>query len=206
MALVKYNNNSISAVTSAASIPSGAMTLIKTLTADNSANLSFVHGTDGVVLDSTYPIYQFIFVNPSIRSNTEKLGFNVSIDSGSNYNIAKTSSAFRAYHGENGSGGVLQYYGDDDLAQGTGLQPIQNGGNSDADSCISGDMFLFNPSSTTFVKHFIMKSNNNNSGGRSQVLYIAGYANTTSAINAVRFQANTGNIDGKIKLYGIKDS
>ena len=67
-------------------------------------------------------------------------------------------------------------------------------------------MFLFNPSSTTFVKHFIMKSNNNNSSGRSQVLYIAGYANTTSAINAVRFQANTGNIDGTIKLYGIKDS
>jgi len=188
------------------SVSLGSMVHIKTLTADNSANLSFVHGTNGVVLDSTYPIYQFIFVNPSIRSNTEKLAFNVSIDSGSNYNIAKTSTAFRAYHGENGSGGVLQYYGDDDLAQGTGLQPIHHGGNSDADSCISGDMFLFNPSSTTFVKHFIMKTNNNNSSTNSQVLHIAGYANTTSAINAVRFQANTGNIDGTIKLYGIKDS
>ena len=205
MALVKYNNNSISAVTSTG-LATGSLVHIKTLTADNSANLSFVHGSNGVVLDSTYPIYQFIFVNPSIRSNTEKLGFNVSIDSGSNYNIAKTSTAFRAHHGENDSGGVLQYYGDDDLAQGTGLQPIHHGGNSDADSCISGDMFLFNPSSTTFVKHFIMKSNNNNSSGRSQVLHIAGYANTTSAINAVRFQANTGNIDGTIKLYGIKDS
>ena len=205
MALVKYNNNSISAVTSTG-LAEGSLVPIKTLTASSSATLSFVHGTDGVVLDSTYPIYQFIFVNPSIRSNTEKLGFNVSIDSGSNYNIAKTSTAFRAYHGENGSGGVLQYYGDDDLAQGTGLQPIHHGGNSDADSCISGDMVLYNPSSTVFVKHFIMKTNNNNSSTNSQVLHIAGYANTTSAINAVRFQSNTGNIDGTIKLYGIKDS
>jgi hypothetical protein len=205
MALVKYNNNSISAVTSTG-LATGSLVPIKTLTADNSANLSFVHGTDGVVLDSTYPIYQFIFINPSIRSNTEKLAFNVSIDGGSNYNVAKTSTAFRAYHGENDSGGVLQYYGDDDLAQGTGLQPIHHGGNTDADSCVSGDMFLFNPSSTTFVKHFIIKSVLNNSSTNSQVEYMAGYANTTSAINAVRFQANTGNIDGTIKLYGIKDS
>ena len=205
MALVKYNNNSISAVT-ATGLPSGSLVHIKTLTADNSANLSFVHGTDGVVLDSTYPIYQFIFVNPSIRSNTEKLGFNVSIDSGSNYNIAKTSTAFRAHHGEDDSPAALAYYGDDDLAQGTGLQPIQNGGNSDADSCISGELTIFNPSSTTFVKHFIMTTNQNNSSGNSQVLHIAGYANTTSAVNAVRFQANSGNMDGTIKLYGIKDS
>jgi len=205
VSLVKYNNNSISAVTSTG-LATGSLVPIKTLTADNSANLSFVHGSNGVVLDSTYPIYQFIFVNPSIRSNTEKLGFNVSIDGGSNYNVAKTSTAFRAYHGENDSGGVLQYYGDDDLAQGTGLQPIHHGGNTDADSCVSGDMFLFNPSSTTFVKHFIIKSVLNNSSTNSQVEYMAGYANTTSAINAVRFQANTGNIDGTIKLYGIKDS
>ena len=205
MALVKYNNNSISAVTSTG-LATGSLVPIKTLTADNSANLSFVHGTDVVVLDSTYPIYQFIFINTSIRSNTEKLAFNVSIDGWSNYNVAKTSTAFRAYHGENDSGGVLQYYGDDDLAQGTGLQPIHHGGNTDADSCVSGDMFLFNPSSTTFVKHFIIKSVLNNSSTNSQVEYMAGYANTTSAINAVRFQANTGNIDGTIKLYGIKDS
>ena len=205
MALVKYNNNSISAVTTTG-LASGSLIHIKTLTADNSANLSFVHGTDGVVLDSTYPIYQFIFVNPSIRSNTEKLGFNVSIDSGSNYNIAKTSTAFRAHHGEDDSVGTLAYYGDDDLAQGTGLQPIQNGGNSDADSCISGELTIFNPSSTTFVKHFIMTTNQNNSSGNSQVLHIAGYANTTSAVDAIIFQSNTGNMDGTIKLYGIKDS
>ena len=63
MALVKYNNNSISAVTSAASFPAGALTLIKTLTASSSSTLSFVHGSSDVVLDSTYPIYKFVYIN-----------------------------------------------------------------------------------------------------------------------------------------------
>jgi len=185
-------------------IATGAMTLIKTLTASNSANLQFVDGSGGVVLDSTYSVYVFKFIDTSIRSDTEKLGFNVSIDTGSNYNIAKTSTAFRAHHGESDSPAALAYYGDDDLAQGTGLQPIQHGGGSEADSCISGELTIFNPSSTTFVKHFIIKSNNNNSGDRSQVEHMAGYCNTTSAVDAIIFQANTGNIDGTIKMYGIK--
>jgi len=193
----------ITALPTAAALVDGNLTLLKTLTADNSANLTFVNGTNDVVFDNTYEKYVFKFIDTSIRSNTEKLGFNVSIDSGSNYNVAKTSTAFRAYHGENDSGGVLQYYGDDDLAQGTGLQPIHHGGNSDADSCISGELTIFNPSSTTFVKHFIMKTNNNNSSTNSQVLHIAGYANTTSAVDAIIFQANTGNIDGTIKMYGV---
>jgi hypothetical protein len=185
-------------------IPTGAMTLIKTLTANNSANLQFVNGASSVVFDSTYKQYVFKFIDTSIRSNTEKFTFNLSIDTGSNYNVTKTSSAFRAHHGEDDSPAALAYYGDDDLAQGTGLQPIQNGGNSDADSCISGELTIFNPSSTTFVKHFIMTTNQNNSSGNSQVLHIAGYANTTSAVDAIIFQSNTGNIDGTIKMYGIK--
>ena len=185
-------------------IATGAMTLIKTLTASNSANLQFVDGSGGVVLDSTYSVYVFKFIDTSIRSDTEKLGFNVSIDTGSNYNIAKTSTAFRAHHGESDSPAALAYYADDDLQQGTGLQPIQHGGNADGDSCISGELTIFNPSSTTFVKHFLIKSSNNNSGDRAQVEYMGGYCNTTSAVDAIIFQANTGNIDGTIKMYGIK--
>ena len=205
--LIKYNNRSIKDLTTtpaaAGGGDTGALVHIKTLTADNSANLSFVNGTSDVVFDSTYEKYVFKFIDTSIRSNTEKLGFNVSIDTGSNYNVAKTSTAFRAHHGESDSPAALAYYGDDDLAQGTGLQPIQNGGNSDADSCISGELTIFNPSSTTFVKHFIMTTNQNNSSGNSQVLHIAGYANTTSAVDAIIFQSNTGNIDGTIKMYGV---
>ena len=97
MALVKYNNNSISSLTSAASFPAGALTLIKTLTASSSANLSFVHGSSDVVFDSTYPIYLFKYINchPSAAST---LSFNGSIDTGSNYNVAKTSSSFYGLH------------------------------------------------------------------------------------------------------------
>ena len=71
---------------------------------------------------------------------------------------------------------------------------------------MSGELWLFNPSSTTFVKHFII-TNNQTAGERSRNFYIAGYGNTTSAVDAVQFKMTSGNIDaGTIKLYGIKDS
>ena len=108
MALVKYNNNSISAVTSAASIPSGAMTLIKTLTASSSSTLSFVHGSSDVVLDSTYPIYMFKFI--SIHAGTDDTGLTVGFRDGStDYDATKTSSFFRASHGEDGSSVAVAY-------------------------------------------------------------------------------------------------
>jgi hypothetical protein len=204
MALVKYNNNSISAVTATASIPSGALTLIKTLTASSSATLSFVHGTDGVVLDSTYPIYKFEFINCHPASSTE-LQFQTSIDGGSNYNVTLTSTNFYAYHTEADSAAALTYYAGGDQAQGTAFQRISRIDNAN-DSSGSGELTLYNPSSTTFVKHYMSNFNEENQT-YSQNQYTAGYFNTTSAINAVRFKMGTGNIDaGKIKLYGIKDS
>ena len=109
MALVKYNNNSISAVTSAASIPSGAMTLIKTLTASSSSTLSFVHGSNGVVLDNTYPIYKFEFINIHPATDSVNFTFNLSTDSGSNYNVTKTSSVLFTAHNEGDSATYLDY-------------------------------------------------------------------------------------------------
>ena len=209
MALVKYNNNSISAVTAAASIPNGALTHIKTLTASSSGTLSFVHGTDGVVLDNTYPIYKFEFINihPSASANLE---FNATTD-GTNYNVVKTSTAFYTTHRENGSGGALGYSGIDE-AQATGFQQLTTGDNvaTDNDASIVGELHIFNPSNTTFVKHFISKinfmgedgSNKSSNGG-----YVAGYFNTTTALTGFQFKMRSGNLDaGKIKLYGIKDS
>jgi hypothetical protein len=195
MALVKYNNNSISAVTAAASIPSGSLVPIKTLTASNSATLSFVHGTNGVVLDSTYPIYKFEFINihPSTDDSSTDLVVNYSTDSGSNYNVTQTSTFFGAY------------YPSLDVAQGTNAGLVDNAGNSN-EASISGELTLFNPSSTTFVKHW-MGSMSLDQGGVSATTHVAGYGNTTSSINAVQFKFLSGNIDsGKIKLYGIKDS
>jgi hypothetical protein len=206
MALVKYNNNSISAVTSAASIPSGAMTHIKTLTASSSATLSFVHGSSDVVLDSTYPIYLFKFINIHNSADDNQFSFNFSADTGSNYNVTKTTTHFYALQTEAGSE-AFSYYAGGDLAQGTGFQILTAESGADNDECDCGELYLFNPSSTTFVKHFICTMNETGATPRSSNNFIAGYGNTTSAIDAVQFKMDDGNIDsGKIKLYGIKDS
>ena len=211
MALVKYNNNSISAVSSLASLPSGALVPIKTLTASSSSTLSFVDGSSGVVLDSTYPIYVFKFINIHPQTEGKEFGFNLSVDSGSNYNVAKTSTFFLAYNYESGGSAGLSYHGGGDLAQGTGLQQLATDQGADSDASLSGTLHLFNPSSTTFVKHFIATTNELYLSGavnsRSNANYIAGYGNTTSAVDAIQFKMNSGNIDsGTIKLYGIKDS
>ena len=206
MALVKYNNNSISAVT-ATGLASGAMTLIKTLTASSSATLSFVDGTDSVVLDSTYPIYVFKFYNIHPATDETQFKVNFSIDSGSNYNVTKTTTNFNAYHNEPDGTTILGYNGSWDLAQSTNAQPLTTNTGNDNDQSVSGELTIYNPSSTTFVKHFIANVNTSSGDNYSVNLYTAGYGNTTSAIDAIRFQMSSGNIDsGQIKLYGIKDS
>jgi hypothetical protein len=209
MALVKYNNNSISAVTSAASIPVADMVHIKTLTASSSATLSFVNGSNGVILDSTYPIYVFEFINMHPATDGVAFEFNLSIDGGSNYNVTKTTTNFGAFHSEDGSSSALNYDHNRDLAQSTAFQTLFTSGNlgNGSDESTSGQLKLFNPSSTTFVKHFMSNDNYYNDSNYSINCYIAGYGNTTSAVNAIRFQMSSGNIDaGTIKLYGIKDS
>ena len=185
----------------------GSLVHIKTLTASSSATLSFVDGTDGVVLDSTYPIYKFEFINIHPATDSTYFLFNMSTDSGSNYNVTKTSTAIYAYHRENDADNNLAYGGSYDLAQSTGFQYLSDDAGADNDQSISGTLQLFNPSSTTFVKHFISNTNTAQVVDYSINNLNAGYGNTTSAVNAIRFQMTSGNIDsGKIKLYGIKDS
>ena len=185
----------------------GSMVLIKTLTASTSANLTFVHGSSSVVLDSTYPIYKFEFINIHPATDNTDFMFNVSIDSGSNYNVAKTTTTFQAYHNEAGNDQALNYDTSDDLAQGTGFQQLLKNLGTDNDQNSSGFMSLFNPSSTVFIKHFIADGNSYNHNDYTPRNLTAGDANTTSAVNAIQFKMSSGNIDaGQIKLYGIKDS
>jgi hypothetical protein len=206
VSLVKYNNNSISDVTSTG-LATGSLVPIKTLTASSSATLSFVHGTDGVVLDSTYPIYKFEFINCHPATDNTDFTFNMSTDSGSNYNVTKTTTAFEANHSEDNGTAFLGYVASRDLAQSTAVQDLILDVGNGADESCSGTLTIFNPSSTTFVKHFISVFNGYQSINLSQNFYVAGYGNTTSAINAFQFKFDSGNIDsGKIKLYGIKDS
>ena len=155
MALVKYNNNSISAITTAGQLASGSMVLITEQTASSSSTLSFVHGSSDVVLDSTYPIYMFKFINIHPATDNVRFQYNGSIDSGSNYNVTKTSTAFYAYHNESDSDSTLAYSAGGDLAQSTSFQNLTEATGNDNDQSCSGTLHLFNPSSTTFVKHWL---------------------------------------------------
>ena len=182
----------------------GSMVHIKTLTASSSGTLSFVDGAANVVLDNTYPAYKFEFINMHPASSTE-FQFQTSTNSGSSYGVTLTSTYFYAYHTEADNASGLTYFAGGDLAQSTSFQRLSRVHNDNDTSC-SGSLTLFNPSSTTFVKHYMSNFNEENQT-YSQNPYTAGYFNTTSAINAVQFKMASGNIDsGIIKLYGIKDS
>ena len=205
MALVKYNNNSLSAITSTG-LTAGAMTLIKSQTASSSATISFVHGTSDVVLDSTYPIYLFKFYDIHPATNGEDFVVNFR-DGGSAYDATKTTTYFTASHAENDSEAQVVYDTGRDIAQGTGFQDISNEVGNENHECGAGELWLFSPSSTTYVKHFICTTSFHHASDLAINTYIAGYCNVTAAIDAVQFKMSSGNLDaGTIKLYGIKDS
>jgi len=210
MALVKYNDRSLRNLTTApaaATSSPGALQHIKTLTASSSSTLSFVDGSDSVVLDNTYPIYKFEFINCHPSADNSAFQVNFSADGGSNYNVTKTTTYFFALHKEDDSNNNFAYSAGADLAQGTGNQQIAQNIGADNDQSMSGELTLFNPSSTTFVKHFIATTQLAELNENTVNVFSAGYGNTTSAINAVKFQMDSGNIDsGQIKLYGIKDA
>ena len=184
------------------SVGLGSLILLSTQTASASANISFTSG-----IDSTYDAYVFYCVNMHPSNNDVGFRFNLSTDGGSNYNLTKTTTMFLAEHSEAGTGGALTYTTGGDLAQSTADQALTRGTGNGADEFSSGSLILFNPSSTTYVKHFITNFNEYDAGNISKNWYVAGYANTTSAVNAVIFKFSSGNIDaGTIKMYGIKGS
>ena len=220
MAISKFNYNSFNVTPVAgkalsfnsdadgfSTASASSMVLIKTLTASSSGTLSFVDGSSSVVLDDTYPVYLFKFINIHAQTNAKSLMVNFSDDTSSHsYDLTKTTTLFYAYHTESGSSTSLAYLSNEDLAQSTAkAEIIREIGNSNDDSG-SGYMFLFNPSSTTFVKHFMARASVTQPSLAEDV-YSSGYVNTTAAVTAVQFSMASGNIDsGTIKLYGIKDS
>jgi len=204
MSIIKLNNNGVKNATAFGSITGlGSMTFIKKLTASSSATLSFVDGASSVVLDNTYKEYLFTFNNmhPASDNVTFQVGFR---DGSTDYDATKTTTFFRAYHLEDDSGAALEYVTAQDLAQSTNFQSLTEGTGGDNDQSCSGTLHLFNPSSTTFVKHFIATVNNAHAVNLSENVYVAGYCNVTAAIDAVQFKFSSGNIDaGDICLYGI---
>jgi|TARA_R100001530_G_scaffold37266_1_gene28981 hypothetical protein len=183
----------------------GGLKLIKTLTASSDSTLSFVDGSSDVVLDSTYKEYLFIFND--IHSSGTDVPWTVQFNAagGSGFDETITSTYFDAYHIETDSGGSptdLRYMASGDQAQGTGYQWLANCTNGN-DENVAGYMHLFDPSNTTFVKHFISRCSSPQQSYANDS-YVAGYINTTSAIDEVSFKMTSGNIDaGTIQLFGV---
>jgi hypothetical protein len=193
-------NASVTGITVLANASDG-ITFISSQTASNSASISFTSG-----LTSTYKAYKFVFSSIHPRTDAVKLQFNLSTDSGSNYNVTKTTTTFASFADEANTNAGLTYVGADDLAQSTAYQTLITTGDigNGADESASGTLTLFNPSSTTYVKHFIATVNYYNNGDFCIDSFTAGYGNTTSAVNAINFKMSSGNFDGTIYLYGIK--
>lgn len=203
MALKFANNQSLTNTTALpAAVPTDNLILISTQTASNSANISFTTGLNG-----TYDLYEFKFINIKSEGTRPIFHFQGSTDGGSNYGITLTSTYFEAYNSMSGAAeyGVV-YETNWDLAQSTSFQPLTLGVENASGYNACGSLQLFNPSSTTYVKHFLGCTEETYLGYAVNN-YIAGYFNTTSAVNAIRFKFASGNIvDGTIKLYGVKKS
>jgi len=221
MALSKLKYNSLNVTAAAgkavgfdsgaddlAGISGGSMVFIKKLTASSSDDLSFVHGSASVVLDSTYKEYLFTFKNIHPSADTT-FQFNGSIDAGSNYNVAKTGTIWDTYHPEDDTSSGTRFH-PSSPANSTDFFPLNPEGtlsNYAADENSGGYLRLYNPSSTTFVKHFEgMYVHNYENSNISWAIsnYHGGYFNTTSDIDAIQFKMASGTIDaGDICLYGI---
>jgi len=203
------NNTSVTNVTDFASLPGGGvLKLLSTQTASGSASISFTSG-----IDSTYDSYVFKFIN--IHPGTDEVNFTFQVDTGTNtnYNQTITSTTFRAYNYEDYADEDLGYVAEDDQAQGTSFQTLSimggTGIGADNDQNFNGSLTIFNPSNTTFVKHFLSRSSCNFSGDDNGTdaaldMICAGYVNTTTALTRVQFKMSSGNIDdGIIKMYGV---
>jgi len=181
-------------------VPTGSLILLSTQTASASASISFTSG-----IDSTYDSYVFKFINIHPATDNIRFSFQGSTDGGSSYGVTLTNTYHRAYHKEDDSVAVLSYEPFYDQAQSTAFATLVDSLGGDADQQCSGTLQIFNPSSTTFVKHFISRLNNSHAGDYSMDQFTAGYFNTTSSVNAIQFKMDSGNIDdGIIKMYGVK--
>jgi len=177
----------------------GAQVLISSQTASNSASISFTSG-----LTSTYKEYVFEFFNINPATDNAGISFQVNAVGGSGFNETMTTTFFNAAHRENDTTTTLNYVASEDQAQGTAYQKLVYGTGNDADSSASGELHLFNPASTTYVKHFYSRFNEMYNAELTGDRYAAGYINITAAIDEISFKMTSGNFDGKIKMYGIK--
>ena len=204
MSIVTLNNRALKDATEVGTTTGlGNLVFISRSTASSSSSVSITSG-----IDSTYKEYLFVFNTIHPGTDDKHFQFNFSIDGGSNYNVTKTSTAFASEQQEDGTNASFFYAGTFDLAQSTNYQSIAPAIDDTNDACTSGYLHLFEPSNTTFVKHFIsaahISQSSTDNSLYSSTYRTSGYGNTTSAINAIDFKMSSGNIDsGTIDLYGV---
>ena len=186
------------AIMGVAGVSTGDVVLLNTITATSDSEISFTSG-----LTSTYGQYIFGFYNINPETDMGMFGFNGSIDGGSNYNLSKTTTFFRARHVEDDSATHLDYDDNMDFV-GTGYARITGAVGNGADESFGGVMQLFNPASTTYVKHFITRTHLYDGSDQARNTFMSGYINTTSAVNAIDFKFESGDFDGTIKMWGVK--
>lgn len=181
-------------------VATGNLILLSTQTASNSSSISFTSG-----IDSTYDSYIFKFVDIKTVTDGVQFGFQGSTNGGSSYGITTTVSYYNAYHDEGDSATSLGYRTGEDQASSTDYQSFQINYASGSDESGCGFLQLFNPSSTTFIKHFISRSSNYHNANYAIDCFFGGYFHTTSsAVNAIDFKTSSGNIStGTIKMYGV---
>ena len=174
----------------------GNLLLLSTQTASSSASIEFTSG-----IDSTYDVYIFKFIDINAAASDPHFSFQVNASGQTGFNETITSTVFRAYHNEADSTATLSYSTGQDQQQGTAYQCIARNVSSGADECAAGELHLFNPSSTVYVKHFDARTSGN--AAYEMDTFAAGYINTTSAITEISFKVDSGNFDGTIKMYGL---
>lgn len=191
------------------SVGLGALTFIKDVTVSGASNATILHGSSSVVFDSTYPVYLIKYINV-FSSTGQNIAMNFTTN-GTDWNLNQVTSAWVSEHSENDSDVARMDYSESYDKAGSTDQIVFNinkGGLENAsDASGSGEMYIFNPSSTTFVKHFISRANSLSEYPGSTDNFVCGYANTTSAVTGVRFHVvSSGTLSGTFLLYGLKDS
>jgi hypothetical protein len=187
------------AIMGVAGVSTVSVVLLSSQTETGVTEIDFTSG-----ITSTYGEYIFrcYNINPSTDSADLKVQFNVAGESGFNETI--TSTHFQAYKGEADETPSLGYGAAGDQAEGTAYQYLLYDIGNGADESGAGELHLFNPASTTYVKHFYGSFQMYHVANYSQVMYTAGYVNVTGAIDEVSFKISTGNFDGTIKMWGVK--
>ena len=200
-----FTSDGAGTLTSVNSAFGGALNLLTTNTFTGTTSSAFT-----TLIDSTYDVYIFKFININPNTNDKKFDFQASSDGGVGWGVTQTTTFFRAAHAENDGSASLAYDASQDLAQSAAAQPLGYSVGEDADSSLSGTLYLFSPSSTTYMKNYYATTQYQfkNSIGTLEAIesFVGGYFDTTSVVDAVRFQMTSGNMDGEIKMYGISKS